>query len=73
MMLKFFESQGGLLLLMFTCLMIFAFVTVAIIFFAPTNDKAFLLFSNLVTGFASSLLTAAQVRKNKDDDKEQPK
>ena len=59
-----FEMQGGLLLLLFACLIVFSGLTILIVFSAPANEKAFLLFSNLLTGFASSLLTAAQVKRN---------
>jgi hypothetical protein len=58
----FFESQGGLLLLIFAALlagMVFAGI---VILKAPTNEKAFMLASVLLSGFAGSLTTAAQVR-----------
>jgi hypothetical protein len=63
------ETQTGLLLLLFICMLIFTALTAAIIFCAPSNEKAFLLFSNLLTGFASSLLTAAQVKRGAGQDK----
>ena len=63
---EFMESQGGLLLVIFCGLLFFAAITTAIIFCAPANERAFLLFSNLVTGFSSSLLTAAQVGRRRD-------
>jgi hypothetical protein len=59
---EFFESPGGLMFLMFACLVFFTTVAVLIVFFAPANDKAFLLFSNLISGCASSLWTAAQAK-----------
>ena len=71
---NFLETQTGLLLLLFSCMVVFSGLTTLIIFCAPANEKAFLLFSNLLTGFASSLLTAAQVRHsaNRPDTPEKP-
>jgi len=59
-----FETQSGLMLLLFAGMLIFAGLTIVIIFCAPANEKAFLLFSNLLTGITSSLLTAAQVKRS---------
>jgi hypothetical protein len=63
---RFFETQGGLLFLMYSGMIFMACMTMLIVFFAPANDKAFLLFSNLLTGFASSLWTSAQIKKQRD-------
>jgi hypothetical protein len=58
---EFFESQGGLMFLMFAGVIFFSAITLVIIVWAPKDDKAFLLFSNLISGCASSLWTAARV------------
>jgi hypothetical protein len=58
---EFFESQGGLMFLMFVGVVFFSSITLTIIIWAPKDDKAFLLFSNLISGCASSLWTAARV------------
>jgi hypothetical protein len=61
---RLFETQSGLMLLLFVGMLIFAGLTTVIVFAAPANDKAFLLFSNTLTGFTSALLTAAQVKRS---------
>jgi fluoride ion exporter CrcB/FEX len=58
----FFESQGGLLVLIFAAFLVAVAFACVVILWAPQNDKAFMLVSVLASGFAGSLTTAAQVR-----------
>lgn len=65
------DNQGGLLFLIFCSMLVFAGITFFVVVKIPNNDKPFVLFSNLTSGFAASLTTAAQVRRSKDDKTEE--
>lgn len=69
---SFLESQGGLLLIMLICLLVFSGITIGVVVCLPSNQGAFQLFSNLVTGFGASLMTAAQIQKNQNQKNQDP-
>lgn len=57
----FCESQGGLIAMMALLLFLFSILALYTTAVFPANEKAFLLFSNLVTGISSALFTLARV------------
>lgn len=67
------DSHGGLLLLIFFALSISAVSLIVTLWLLPANQAAFQVFSGLVTGFAGSLTTAAQIRRRDGQNQDQPK
>jgi hypothetical protein len=69
------DTHGGLLLLIFFALSISSVSLIFTLWLLPANQAAFQLFSGLVTGFAGSLTTAAQIRRREQQTSEtdQPK
>jgi hypothetical protein len=67
------DSHGGLLLLIFFALSVSAASLIFTLWLLPANQAAFQLFSGLVTGFAGSLTTAAQIRRRDAQTPDQPK
>lgn len=67
---KFCESQGGLIAVMAALLVSFSLLGLYTTATFPSNEKAFLMFSNLVTGVSSALFTLARVagKQDKADD-----